>query len=89
MISWQTGFSPPTGGSNESELYFADFYEVALGETSNLIIDASGSAAYHDGSNVVAAFSKDETVIRAIIEHDLGMRQDEALAVLTGVKWGV
>jgi HK97 family phage major capsid protein len=76
-------------GSNESELYFADFFDVALGETTNLILDASGDAAYHDGSGVVAAFSKDETVVRAIIEHDLGMRHDEAVALLTGVKWGV
>lgn len=77
------------GGSNASEVYFADFADVVIGETESLIISVSDQAAYHDGSNVVAAFSLDQTVIRVIAEHDLAMRHEESVAVLTGVTWGV
>lgn len=76
------------GGTNETELYLADFADVVIGEAQTLLVDVSTEAAYHDGSAVVAAFSRDETVIRAILLHDLGMRHNGSLAVLTAVKWG-
>jgi heptaprenylglyceryl phosphate synthase len=60
---------------------------VVIGDALNLQIDVSQEAAYHDGSNVVAAFSLDQTVIRAIIETDMVMRHDAAVTVLSGVKW--
>lgn len=75
-------------GSNESEVYLADFVDMVIGENTQLIIDVSTEAAYHDGTNVVAAFSRDETVVRAIARHDFGSRHDESIAVLTGVTWG-
>lgn len=80
-----------TVGSNAdcSEVYLADFADVVLGESLGLVVDASSEAAYYDGSNVVASFSRDETVIRVIEEHDLGARRDKSIAVLTGVRWGV
>src|SRR5574341_851557 len=52
------------GGTNESEVYLADFAD-----------------------NVIAAFSQDQTVIRAILEHDLVMRHDESVAVIQAVIW--
>ena len=42
-------------------------------------LDASG--------NMVSAFTRDETLIRAIAEHDFHMRHDEAVSVITGVVW--
>lgn len=76
-------------GMNESEIYFADWADAVIGENTDLIIDVSSEAAYHDGTNVVSAFSLDQTVIRAILRHDFAMRYDKSVAVLTGVKWGV
>jgi hypothetical protein len=35
----------------------------------------------------VAAFSQDQTVVRAIVQHDVGMRHDASVAVLAQVKW--
>lgn len=75
------------GGTNESEVYLADFADVVLAEATNILIDASTEAAYHDGTNVVAAFSQDQTVIRTIMEHDLVMRHEESIAILTAVTW--
>ena len=75
------------GGSNESEVYLADFADVVIAEQEGLIIDVFDGAAYHDGTNVVAAVSADQTVLRAIQEHDLVMRHEESVAVLTTVLW--
>ena len=75
------------GNDNESEIYLVDFSQVLIGESQSLLVDSSQEAAYHDGSNVQAAFSLDQTVVRAIAEHDLGMRHDKAVAMLTGVTW--
>jgi len=76
-------------GTNESEIYFCDFADAVIGEpsTASLIIDISGEAAYYDGSNVVAAFTRDQTVIRVIAHHDFGMRYDASVAVLKDVDW--
>lgn len=75
--------------ADESEVYFGDFDEAILGESANLIVDASQEAAYYDGSSVVAAYSQDQTVVRAIMEHDFALRRDTAFGVLQGVRWGV
>jgi len=75
------------GNDDESAIYLVDFSQVLIGESQSLLVDSSQEAAYHDGSNVQAAFSLDQTVVRAIAEHDLGMRHDKAVAMLTGVTW--
>jgi HK97 family phage major capsid protein len=74
--------------SDASEIYFVDFADVVIGESTTLTLDTSTEAAYHDGSNVVAAFSLDQTVIRAIAEHDMVVRYDPAVVVLSVVRWG-
>lgn len=80
-----------TSGSNTdaSEVYFVNFDDAVIGDSQRLIIDVSSEAAYHDGSSVVAAFSQDQTVVRAIAEHDFAMRDVNAVALLTGVRMGV
>lgn len=77
------------GGTNESEVYLCDFNDVVIGETMNMVIDASTEAAYIDPATgaLKSAFSADQTVVRLIEEHDLGVRHDEALAVLSAVLW--
>ena len=72
-------------GGDESEIYLADFMDAVIGEAESLIIDASQEAAYWDGSTVQSSFSRDQTVVRAIEEHDFGMRHDASIAVLTSV----
>lgn len=75
------------GGTDESEIYFVDWADFAIGETTGMLIDMSGEAAYWDGSAVQAAFSRDQTVLRVITEHDTALRHDFSAAMLTGVKW--
>lgn len=91
LRSYPVGISnqiPTNLSTNQSELYFADFADVVIGETTQIILDASPEAAYYDGSAVQAAFSRDQTVLRAIVEHDLGMRHDASVAVKTGITYG-
>ena len=76
------------GRGSESEIYLVDWNDVALGESQNLIIDASQEAAYTDGGILISAYQNDQTVIRAIAEHDLVMRRQESVAMLTGVVYG-
>lgn len=75
------------GSGSDSELYLADFSNVIIGEAEGIVLDVSSEAAYFDGASVVSPFSRDETVIRAIQQHDFEIRQDFACAVLTGVTW--
>lgn len=77
------------GGTNETELYLADFAHVVVGEHMGIEVAVSTEAAYRDASsNLQAAFSRDETVMRAIAQHDIGLRHLPAVAILTGVTWG-
>jgi len=75
------------GTNDESEIYFFDAAQAVIGEAASMVVDASQEAAYYDGASVQAAFSRDETVVRAIAEHDFAMRYDAAIAVLTAVDW--
>lgn len=74
-------------GTNESEVYFGDFEQFLIGDTYQVTLAASDSAAYDDNGTIRSAFSNDETVIRLIEEHDTQLRYDAAFAVLTGVTW--
>jgi HK97 family phage major capsid protein len=95
---WGYGFTVSTtvpnnltegASSDTSELYLVDAGEIVIGDSERLLIDASDIAAYEEGGTVKAAYSRDETVIRAISEHDLVVRRAEAVAIATGVRWGV
>ena len=67
-----------------------DFDDVLIAESSDMTIDTSTEAAYLDSSGtLVSAFANDQTVLRAIMRHDLGVRHEESIAVIEAVKWGV
>lgn len=76
------------GGGNESEIMLVDMSDAIIGEASNLEIVASGDGSYVEAGVMKSAFSRDETLIRAITRHDFAMRHAESVAVKTGVTWG-
>lgn len=76
------------GDSDESEVYLVDMADAVIGESTSMTIDASSEAAYFDGAQVQSSFSRDQTVIRAIAEHDFVMRHDLSIAIMTEVTWG-
>ncbi|MGV3515620.1 phage major capsid protein [Luteitalea sp.] len=76
------------GGGNESELYLVDFADFVVGESEQLMIDVSSEATYVEGGVTKSAFQKNQTLIRAMLAHDFGMRHDASVAVKTGVTYG-
>ncbi|MEM1344344.1 MAG: phage major capsid protein [Pseudomonadota bacterium] len=79
---------PTNLNGNQSEIYLVDMAQVVIGEETGVEIMVSDTAAYHDGTGVVAAFSQDQTVIRAIMRHDMVLRHEAAVAVKTGITYG-
>jgi HK97 family phage major capsid protein len=77
------------GGGTESEIYLVDAAHIVVGEHMGIQIAMSTEAAYKDAAGTMqAAFSRDETVMRAILQHDINARHLAAIAILTGVTWG-
>lgn len=74
--------------SGDNPVIFGAFRHAVIGESMGMSVDVSDSAAYNDGSNVVAAFSLDQTVVRVIAEHDFALRHDKSFAVIENVNWG-
>ena len=76
------------GGGDESEIYLVDFGEAVVADSYQIKIDANESASYRVAGSLVSAYSRNQTLIRAIAGHDFGMKRAKAVAVLTAVKWG-
>ena len=74
--------------TDTSEIFLVDMADAVLGESMSMRIDVSTEAAYVEGSNVRSAFTRDETAIRVITEHDFAMRRNESIAILKKVTWG-
>lgn len=73
-------------GGKESEIYFADFNDVVIGEDGNMKVDFSKEASYIDADGkLVSAFSRNQSLIRVVTEHDIGFRHPEGLVLGTGV----
>lgn len=93
LLQWQYAYSTQIpenlGAGDESELYLADMSEVVIAESTDLLVDASQEAAYKDASGTMtSAFGQDQTVVRVIEQHDLGLRHDKSVATLGGLTWG-
>jgi len=74
--------------TNQTEIYFADFNDVVIGEQDSMTIDFSREATYKDAEgNLVSAFARNQSLIRLVGEHDIGFRHPEGLALGTGITW--
>jgi HK97 family phage major capsid protein len=76
------------GGGTESEIYFVDMADAIIGESTSLEIAVDSSGAYVEGGVMKSAFSRDETMIRAISRHDFAMRHRESVAIISNATWG-
>lgn len=75
-------------GSNETELYLVNVPDLLIGEAGGLEITTDASASYVENGSLVSAFSRDQTVVRAISRHDFAVIYPEAVAIKTGITWG-
>jgi len=75
-------------GGDESEIMLVHPSHVIVGEHMGIQVAMSTEAAYKDADgNMQAAFSRDETLMRMIMQHDIGLRHLAAVSILTGVTW--
>lgn len=73
---------------NQSEIYFADFGQILIGDALQTTLAVSTDAMYVDTAGTPrSAFQNDETLIRVIEGVDTAARYDTAIAVLTGAAW--
>ena len=74
--------------TDSSEIYLVDMADVVLGEATQMILEVSNEASYVDSNGTLqSAFSRDETIIKAISRHDLVMRHDLSVALCQGVEY--
>lgn len=64
-----------------TEIYFGDWNQFMIGETLGLEIAVSQEASYMDGATLVSAFANDQTVMRALLREDFGVRYGSAFVV--------
>lgn len=93
LLGWPVGVTshvPTTitigaSGAVLSELYLVDFADVIIGEATELEVTISNEATYSVAGVLHSAFDEDQTLIRVIERHDLGLRHDFSAAVRTSV----
>ncbi len=67
---------------------WSEMTEAMLFDAMTLELAVSREGSYYDANAVQQnAFQNDETLIRAIAEHDFLMRHDAAVAVIQNVRW--
>lgn len=78
----------PIAVNGNTDIMLVDFNDVMLGDSETLEIATSTEASYIAGGTLVSAFSQDQTLMRGIERHDIGMRYDQSVAVIQNAKWG-
>jgi HK97 family phage major capsid protein len=79
-----------TTGANKdcSFVFLTEMTEDIILDSMSLELAVSREGTYVDGSGQTwSAFQNDQTIIRAITEHDHQLRHDAAVAVIQGVRW--
>lgn len=75
-------------GTSFSEIYFADFNDVLIGESDDMSIDFSREATYANASGtLVSAYSNNQSVLRLVTGNDIGFRHLEGLVVGTDISF--
>ena len=71
-----------------SEVYLVEMSQAMILDSMTLELGVSREASYVDASGtLVHTFQQDQSLVRAIAEHDFQMRHDEAIVVIKGVRW--
>lgn len=71
-----------------SLVFLVEMDQDIILDSMSLELAVSREGSYVDsGGSTVSAFQSDQSIIRAIAEHDHQLRHDEAVAVIQGVRW--
>jgi HK97 family phage major capsid protein len=84
-----TNIIDPTGTNSDcSFIALVEMTDAMILDSMQLELAVSRDGSYIDASgNTQSAFSNDQTIIRAIAEHDFQMRHDASIAVSQFVRW--
>lgn len=73
-----------TGTDNHglTDIFFGDFDKLFIGEQVSLEVKTSEEASYTDENGITrSAFDNDETVVKGLMEHDMGLAYGAAFSV--------
>lgn len=74
-------------GGDESEIYLVDFASIIIGEAMNMEIAISDQASFVQGTQQ-NGFQQDETLVRALMAHDVNARyRGNEITVIKSVDW--
>lgn len=77
-----------SSNSDLSFVFLVEMSEDIILDSMSLELAVSREGSYIDATGTtVSAFQSDQSVIRAIAEHDHQLRHDEAVAVIQAVRW--
>lgn len=62
------------------DVFFVHRPSLLLAESQDILVDQFDSVSYYNGTSVVSGLSRDESVIRVVMEHDLNLRENKAAA---------
>jgi HK97 family phage major capsid protein len=84
-----TAYWDATGTNKDlSFVILVEMTEDVILDSMQLELAVSKEGTYYDETGaLVSVFQRDETLLRAISEHDHQVRHDEAIAVIQGVRW--
>jgi len=76
------------GSSDRSYIYLVDMSEVIIADSMALEIEVFPNGAFSQNGSLVSGISTDQTAIRAIAKHDIGMRHSVSGIVVQNSSWG-
>lgn len=89
-LPFKTTTNIPTNlgvGGDESEIYLVDFAGIIVGEAFDLEVVVSDQASFTQNGQQ-NGFQQDETLVRALMAHDINARQrGREITVITEVDW--
>jgi len=75
------------GGGIDSEIYFADFADVVIGQGQTVVRMGTQGMYTDSAGNTQSAYSRDEVLLDVIEYVDLNVRHPESVYVLTAVEY--
>lgn len=81
-------YRDPSSNVDASFVFLVEMDEDLLLDSMQMELAVSREGSYVDaGGSTISAFQNDQTIIRAIAEHDHQMRHDAAVAVIQFTRW--
>lgn len=83
-----TNYWDAASHTNTSFVFLVEITEAMILDSMSLELAVSREGSYIDSAGAtISAFQNDQTLVRAIAEHDFQMRHDQSIAVVQFVAW--